>query len=121
MPALTFGIVDTTASGCAAVPTLIFKLRIENAIREENIHSVVLRCQIQINVTHRRYNAEAKARLLEIFGEPKRWSDTLRPFLWTHANTSVPQFSESITIDLPVPYTYDFEVAGTKYFVALGD
>ncbi len=121
MPDLNFEVVDAEAPAFAAVPTLIFKLRIENAIRQENIHSVVLRCQIQINVTRRRYSAEAQARLLEVFGEPKRWSDTLRPFLWTHANTTVPQFSESITVDLPVPCTYDFEVAGTKYFDALGD
>src|SRR6266487_1908760 len=121
MPDLNFEVVDAEAPAFAAVPTLIFKLRIENAIGQKNIHSVVLRCQIQINVTRRRYSAEAQARLLEVFGEPKRWSDTLRPFLWTHANTSVPQFSESITIDLPVPCTYDFEVAGTKYFDALGD
>ncbi len=121
MPDLNFEVVDAEAPAFAAVPTLIFKLRIENAIRQENIHSVVLRCQIQINVTRRRYSAEAQVRLLEVFGEPKRWSDTLRPFLWTHAYTSVPQFSESITIDLPVPCTYDFEVAGTKYFDALGD
>ncbi len=104
MPDLNFEVVDAEAPAFAAVPTLIFKLRIENAIRQENIHSVVLRCQIQINVTRRRYSG-----------------DTLRPFLWTHANTTVPQFSESITVDLPVPCTYDFEVAGTKYFDALGD
>jgi hypothetical protein len=121
MPDLNFEVVDAEAPAFAAVPTLIFKLRIDNAIPQENIHSVVLRCQIQINVTRRRYSAEAQARLLEVFGEAKRWGDTLRPFLWTHANTTVPLFSESITVDLPVPCTYDFEVAGTKYFDALED
>ena len=121
MPDLNFEVVDAEAPAFAAVPTLIFKLRIENAIRQENIHSVVLRCQIQINVTRRRYSAEAQARLLEVFGEPKRWGETLRPLLWTHTSTVVPQFSGSTIVDLPVPCTYDFEVVGTKYFDALGE
>jgi Family of unknown function (DUF6084) len=121
MPDLNFEVVDAGAPAFAAVPILIFKLRIENAIEHERIHSVALRCQIQINVTRRRYSAEAQERLLEVFGEPKRWGETLRPLLWTHTSTVVPQFSGSVIVDLPVPCTYDFEVVGTKYFNALGD
>jgi Family of unknown function (DUF6084) len=121
MPDLSFEVLGAEAPAFAAVPTLIFKLRIDNAVEQERIHTVSLRCQIQINVTRRRYSAEAQARLLEVFGEPKRWGETLRPLLWTHANAVVPSFSGSVTIDLPVPCTYDFEVVGTKYFNAVGD
>jgi hypothetical protein len=121
MPDLNFEVVDAQAPAFAATPMLIFKLRIDNAIPHEHIASVSLRCQIQINVTRRRYSAEAQERLLDVFGEPKRWGETLRPLLWTHASTVVTQFSESIIADLPVPCTYDFEVVGTKYFNALGD
>ena len=119
MPDLNFEVVGSEAPAFAAVPTLIFKLRIDNAIDQERIFTVTLRCQIQINVTRRRYSPEAQARLLEVFGEPKRWGETLRPLLWTHTSTVVPQFSGSTIVDLPVPCTYDFEVAGTKYFDAL--
>jgi hypothetical protein len=119
MPDLNFEVVGAEAPTFAAVPTLIFKLRIDNAIDQERIFTVTLRCQIQINVTRRRYSPEAQARLLEVFGEPKRWGETLRPLLWTHTSTVVPQFSGSTIVDLPVPCTYDFEVAGTKYFDAL--
>jgi hypothetical protein len=141
MPDLSFEVVGAEAPAFAAVPTLIFKLRVDNKDegdrkgphpsqhlprpygnetgRQERIHSVALRCQIQLAVTRRRYSAEAQARLLEVFGEPKRWGETLRSLLWTHANTMVPQFSESIIVDLPVPCTYDFEVVSTKYFNAL--
>jgi hypothetical protein len=119
MADLSFEVVSAEAPAFAAVPTLIFKLRVDNASEEERIHGVFLRCQIQINVTRRRYSAEAQARLLEVFGEPKRWRETLRSLLWTHASTVVPQFSESIIVDLPVPCTYDFEVVSTKYFNAL--
>lgn len=119
MADLSFEVVSAEAPAFAAVPTLIFKLRVDNASEEERIHGVFLRCQIQINVTRRRYSAEAQARLLEVFGEPKRWRETLRSLLWTHVSTVVPQFSESIIVDLPVPCTYDFEVVSTKYFNAL--
>lgn len=119
MPDLNFEVVDAEVPHFAAVPTLIFKLRIDNAIEHERIYSVALRCQVQINVTRRRYSPEAQARLLEVFGEPQRWGETLRPLLWTHVSTVAPQFSESIIVDLPVPCTYDFEVVGTKYFNAL--
>jgi hypothetical protein len=121
MPDLNFEVIGAEAPAFAAIPTLIFKLRISNAIDEERISSVSLRCQIQINVTRRHYSTEAQARLLEVFGEPKRWGETLRPLLWTHTNTVVSPFSGSTTVDLPVACTYDFEVASTKYFDALED
>jgi hypothetical protein len=121
MPDLNFEVVGAEAPAFAAVPTLIFKLRIGNAIEQERIFTVALRCQIQINVTRRRYSPEAQERLLEVFGEPKRWGETLRPLLWTHTSTVVPQFSGSTIVDLPIPCTYDFEVVGTKYFDALGE
>lgn len=121
MPDLSFEVAGAEAPAFAAVPTLIFKLRIVNAIEQEHIHNVALRCQIQLAVTRRRYSPEEQARLLEIFGEPKRWGETLRSFLWTHTNTVVPQFTGSTIVDLPVQCTYDFEVASTKYFNALGE
>jgi len=121
MPDLNFEVVGAEAPAFAAVPTLIFKLSIDSAIEEERIFTVALRCQIQINVTRRRYSPEAQQRLLEVFGEPKRWGETLRPLLWIHTSTVVPQFSGSTIVDLPVPCTYDFEVVGTKYFDALGE
>jgi hypothetical protein len=64
MPDLNFEVVGAEAPAFAAVPTLIFKLRIENAIDQERIFTVTLRCQIQINVTRRRYSPEAQAQLL---------------------------------------------------------
>jgi hypothetical protein len=121
MPDLNFEVVDVEVPKYAAAPTIIFKLRIDNSVEQEHINSVILRAQVQINVTRRRYGPEAQARLLEVFGEPKRWSETLRPFLWTHTSAMVPQFTGSITVDLPIACTYDFDVVSTKYFNALGD
>ena len=119
MPDLSFEVVGAEAPPFAAVPTLVFKLRIANAHAQEHISSVALRCQIQLAVTRRHYSPNEQARLLEVFGEPKRWGETLRSLLWTTVSTVVPQFSGSVTVDLPVPCTYDFEVVSTKYFDAL--
>src|SRR5579884_3702854 len=119
MPDLSFEVVGAEAPAFAAVPTLVFKLRIVNENEDERIHSISLRCQIQIAVTRRRYSTQAQARLLEVFGEPKRWGETLRSLLWTHVSSVVTQFSGNTIVDLPVPCTYDFEVVSTKYFNAL--
>jgi len=121
MPDLSFEVIGAASPAFAAVPTLVFKLRITNVNEAERIHSVALRCQIQIAVTQRRYSPEAQTRLLEVFGEAQRWAQTLRNLLWTHASMVVPQFSGSVEVDLPVPCTYDFEVVGAKYFDALKD
>ncbi len=43
------------------------------------------------------------------------------PLLWTHVNAVVPPFSGETTVDLPVPCTFDFNVATTKYFHGLAD
>lgn len=121
MPDLNFEVVGAEVPPFAAVPTLVFKLRVENSNSQERISSVALRCQIQLAVTRRRYSPNEQDRLLEVFGEPKRWGETLRSLLWTTVSTVVPQFSGNTTVDLPVPCTYDFEVVSTKYFDALED
>jgi hypothetical protein len=39
--------------------------------------------------------------------------------LWTHTSAVVPAFTGSTVVDLPVPCTYDFNLAAAKYFYAL--
>lgn len=119
MPDLSFEITGAEVVPYSVLPTLIFKMRIDNASEEERIHNVNLKCQIMLSVTKRRYSAEEKARLLDLFGTPERWGETLRAFLWTHVTTVVPRFSGSTVVDLPVTCSYDFEVVSTKYFNAL--
>jgi hypothetical protein len=119
MPDLSFQIEGVEAPPFAAAPLLAFKLRVTNADAEESIHTVVVRCQIQIAATRRRYGAHDQERLLDLFGEPERWSQTVRSLLWTHASVVVPPFTGSTVVDLQVPCTYDFNVAATKYFYAL--
>lgn len=119
MPDLSFQVEGAEAIPFAASPTLAFKLRVTNADAGEAIQSVALRCQIQIESARRKYVAGEQERLLDLFGEPERWSRTLRPMLWTHANVTVPPFLGSALVDLPVQCTFDFNVASAKYFAGL--
>lgn len=121
MPDLSFKIEGADVVKFSASPVIAFKLRVANADPTETIHSVGLRSQIQIEVTRRRYTAEDQEKLRDLFGDPDRWSQTLRNLLWTHVNVNVPPFRGSIVVDLPVPCTFDFNVGATKYFHGLGD
>ena len=118
MPDLDFRVEDAEVLEYAAVPSLLFKLRVEN-LEEEPIRSVALNTQIRIAPTRRHYDAVEQERLLEVFGEPNRWGNTLRSLLWTHTILQVPPFSGSTVVDMPVTCTYDFEVVSAKYFHAL--
>jgi len=120
MTNLSFTVLGARAEPYAAVPTLVFRLGITESTGER-IHALALRCQIQIEPRHRHYTGHEEERLLELFGEPRRWGETLKTLLWTHTSTMLPGFTGSIEIDLPVACTYDFEVTGTKYFHALDD
>jgi len=119
MPDLNFKVEEAVAVPYAAAPTLAFKLRISNRVPGETIHTIALRCQIQIEATRRRYTVEEQQKMLDLFGEPERWSQTLRSLLWTHASSIVPGFEGSTVADLLVPCTFDFNVAATKYFEGL--
>jgi hypothetical protein len=121
MPDLDFRIESVAAVPYAAAPTLAFRLRTTNANREEVIHSMALRAQIQIEVTRRHYSAEEQARLRDLFGEPGRWGQTLKTMLWTHVAMNAPPFQGETTVDIPVPCTFDFNVATTKYFHGLSE
>lgn len=121
MPDLGFQIEGAEVAEFSATPTIAFKLHLTNANPAEKIHTVALRCQIQIEVTRRRYTAQDQEKLRDLFGEPDGWSRTLRNLLWTHLSVNVPAFEGSTVVDLPIPCTFDFNVAATKYFHGLGD
>jgi hypothetical protein len=120
MPDLDFGIEGAEVLEYAVVPSLLFKLRVEN-LEEEPIRSVSLNTQVRIAATQRHYDTAEQQRLLEVFGAPHRWGQTLRSLLWAHTTLQVPRFSGSTVVDMSIPCTYDMEVIGSKYFHALED
>jgi hypothetical protein len=119
MPDLSFQIEKAEAQRFTVAPTLLFKLRITNSVATETIHSVALRCQIQLEVARRQYSVEDQKQLRDLFGDAERWGQTLKTMLWTHASVVAPAFSDTAVVDLPVPCTFDFNVAATKYFHGL--
>jgi len=119
MPDLGFQVEGTEIVPYAVSPLLALKLRVSNADELEPIQTVVLRCQIQLEVARRRYNANEQGRLLDLFGESQRWGQTLRPLLWANTNVVVPPFTASTSVDLQLPCAFDFNIATTKYFAGL--
>jgi hypothetical protein len=122
MPDLTFQVEKAEPVAFAAAPQLAFKLRItEPGPRPTPIHNIALRCQIRIEPVLRRYTPAEQEQLVELFGEPPRWSQTLKSMLWTHTSVFVGAFTGSALVDLPVPCSLDFNLAATKYFHGLQD
>jgi hypothetical protein len=121
MPDLGFIIEGADVAKFAASPQINLKLRISNLDPAKTVQSIALRGQIQIEVTRRRYQPEDQQKLRDLFGEPDRWSQTLKNLLWTHVTVNVPSFQGETVVDVPVPCTFDFNVGATKYFHGLSD
>jgi len=75
----------------AMTPTLLLKVRVSNMTPSIKVQNVLLQCQVRIEATRRHYAPEELDRLVELFGEAH----------------------------LPVPCSFDFNVAATKYFYGL--
>jgi hypothetical protein len=118
MSDLAFTIVDARVEPYAVIPTLVFRLQITES-SGERIHAIALRSQIQVEPRQRRYSHNEEDLLIELFGAPDRWSDTLKSLLWTQVSLMVPGFEGTTTIDVPIACTYDFEVVAAKYLEAL--
>ncbi len=119
MPDLDYRVTGVRAATRGVTPLLHFRLEITNTPEEQTIHAVILQAQIQIQSSQRSYLPREKEKLVELFSTPDRWGQTLRNKLWAHATLSLSEFTGSIETILPVPCTYDLNVAATKYFHAL--
>jgi hypothetical protein len=118
LPQLAFAVESAEAVRFAAAPTVAFTLRITS---DKPVRSLALNAQIRIAPARRRYSERDRERLVELFGPPERWGETLRTFRWTQTSSVVPSFEENSSVELTVPCTYDLEVATAKYFYALDD
>lgn len=116
MPDLDFNVESAAPIPFAAAPLLGFRIGVTNAEAGESIFSVALRCQIQIEATRRRYTEQDQEHLLDLFGQPERWGQTLRNMLWTNVSATVAPFTGSTAVEVQVPCTFDFNIAATKYF-----
>lgn len=119
MPDLAFSVEAILPVRYSATPMLAARLRISNASATEEIHSILLNCQVRIEPLEKKYSGEEEARLLELFGERERWARTMKPMLWTQAALNVPGFTGSTEAELPLHCTLDFDLAATKFFYGL--
>jgi Family of unknown function (DUF6084) len=121
MPDLNFQVSGVEASQRGLTPLLHFKIEIVNRTATEQIQSIMLHAQIQIQSAQRAYTPSEKEKMRELFGRPEDWGQTLRNRLLAHANCVVPGFVGRAEAVLVVPCTFDLNVAATKYFYALED
>jgi len=115
---LSFAIAGARAERYAVSPQLALRVRVTESTGVP-VHAITLRAQVQIEPHRRRYGAGESDKLVELFGAPERYGDTLRPMLWTFVSATVLAFEGEAEFDLLVPCSYDFEVAANKYFSAL--
>jgi hypothetical protein len=120
MADLIFGCTGATAERYAATPTLTFSLTITERSGVK-VHAIALRCQIRIEPHRRRYSAAEAQRLHDLFGDPSRWAETVKPIQLATVTTMVPTFTAVTETDLQVPCTYDLEVASARYLQGLDD
>lgn len=117
---LAFECVESRPERYAAAPTLVFRLRVSEATGQD-VRAIALRCQMRIQPQRRAYSATEESRLADLFGSRDRWGDTLKPMQFAAVTAMVPAFRGAIEIDLPVPCSYDLEVASGQYFHALDE
>jgi hypothetical protein len=117
-PDLNFAVEGAEPVQYAVSPHIAFKLKLTDC-HSQTIHSVILKSQIQLDVSRRRYSVLEQQRLADLFGEPRRWGETLRSLLWTNTTSFVPGFKQEGAAEIQVPCTFDFNIAATKYFAAL--
>jgi len=119
MPQLVFDCLGAEPQRYASVPALGFRIRIAETSGDP-VHAIALRCQIRVEPQKRRYTPDEAAGLVELFGTPDRWGDTLKPLQFAMVPAMVPGFTGSTELELPVPCSYDLEVAAGKLLSALG-
>lgn len=118
MPPLAFEITGVEAVARGLTPLLQFKVAVTHS-GAEPIHSILLHTQIQIQAPNRPYSAHEKQNLVELYGPPERWGQTLRNRLWTTADTTISGSAGRATALFSIPCTYDLSLAATKYFYGL--
>src|SRR4051812_46454273 len=98
MPDLDFKIVSVKAAARAMTPLLQFELQITTA-QPAQIQALLLNAQIQIQPPQRSYSQPEREKLVELFGAPEQWGQTLRNRVWCHVNATTGAFQgETVAI-----------------------
>lgn len=102
----------------AAAPMLALDLQISEP-SGRRIHMIGLTIQLMLEPARRRYDEATRERLTGLFGAPQRWAVTTHSLLWAQLDVVVPAFTGATTVAVPVPCSYDLELAAAKYLYSL--
>jgi hypothetical protein len=117
-PGLAFTVEGAEAKIESATPAIDFRLAIDAG--GAAVRSLVLDVQVRLAVSARPYGAATRARLSEVLGE-LGGRGMVGSLFWARVVVTVPPFEGTARIEVPVPCTYDTEVAVAKYFQAVAD
>jgi len=119
MPELRFQ-VESAQRKASSFLALSLRLQIDNGRVTEQVHSIALSVQLQIEPARRRYSDVEKRALSDVFAEPARWSTTVRPLFWATINANVPAFTGATHYELTVPPP-EPGVAADRYLHAIAE
>lgn len=119
-PEPEFDVLGASWRRHAATPAIEFDVQVTEP-GGRHVYAIALTAQVMIEPARRSYDADTHKRLVELFGAPERWATTTRSVVWHQADVLVPSFTGATTFRLPVPATYDMEVASAKYMHGVVD
>lgn len=101
MPELNFVVEEIEVERHGVSPHLAVQMRVMNVDGMSEIRSISLHAQVRIEVKQRHYDSMRQS------------------VLWTHTGVNVPGFERQCSITLPLPCSFDFNIAATQYFYSL--
>jgi hypothetical protein len=120
VPDPEFAVIGARTVRHAAAPLLALDLQVSEPSGLQ-VYMIALTIRVMIEPARRSYDDAARARLVELFGPPERWSVTTRSLVWTQLDVLVPAFTGMATVPVPVACSYDLELAAAKYLYSLAD
>ena len=107
---------DVTLGARRRRPDAVVRPRASTETSGREVFTIALTAQINIDPARRSYDAETRAALVELFGRARALGgDHARASCGRRSSTLVPSFTGETTFTLPVPCTYDLELAAAKY------
>ncbi len=117
-PEPEFSVLDARPLRHAAAPMLVLDLQVEEPTGHR-VYMIALTIQLMIEPARREYDEDTRERLAGLFGAPERWAVSTRSLVWAQLDVLVPAFTGASTVSVPIPCSYDLELAAAKYLHSL--
>ncbi len=117
---LDFAFLEAVADRYAAAPTVVLRMQAAE-LAGVRVHAVALRCQVRVEPLRRGYTDAEAGKVVDLFGGRARWGTTMQPLQLAFLTQVLPGFDGTCEFDLPLPLSYDVDVAAHKYLAGLED